>query len=663
MSGYLLGVDTGGTFTDFALYDGQRLRVHKRLSTPDAPERAILAGIAHLQVPLSELTVIHGSTVATNAALEGKGVKTAYITNRGFADTLTIGRQNRADLYDLQPPPRTPPVPASLCFETGGRQTVDGREIDPLTANDLERLRQQIQASGVEAVAINLLFSFLDDNNEKRIAAVMPKDVFVSRSSAVLPEYKEYERGITTWLNAWVGPVVQRYLTRLQTGLAGRPLAIMQSNGGTMSARHACEFAVHMLLSGPAGGLSAARYLANTSTDVATHGADPLRFITFDMGGTSTDVALYDDHLRLTNEGSIGPYPVGISMIDIHTIGAGGGSLAYVDEGGLLHVGPQSAGAEPGPACYQRGGTQATVTDANVVLGRIPRSAKLGGTVSLDIDSARRAVGLCAQSLGLDIEAAARGIIALANEHMQQALRLISVQRGFDPKTFTLLCFGGAGGLHVCELAQALGMSRAMVPAHGGVLSAFGMLTAPRARTLSRTHACILDDVDAGDIDKLFRELVDSGSASLATEGVDVDTLTINRRVDLRYRGQSYTLTLNWDAPSNLACAFHRTHEHRFGHRLDLPIELVTLRVTLLGPTPDIRFELSPTPSTQHAQTEHVVVTGEERPVPVYVRDNLIPQQTITGPAIFVDDVSTTYLTSGWSASIDQLRNLHLIRG
>ncbi|MDH3981126.1 MAG: hydantoinase/oxoprolinase family protein, partial [Gammaproteobacteria bacterium] len=377
-----LGVDTGGTFTDFVSFDGARLRVHKVLSTPDAPERAILQGIAELGLSTDGLQVIHGSTVATNAALERKGVRTAYITNRGMADVLTIGRQARRELYNLQPQPALPPVPRELCLEVGVRMGADGVHVAELTAADRSALLASIEQLRPEAVAINLLFSFLDDSDERSIESWLPDGMFVSRSSEVLPEYKEYERGIATWLNAWVGPRVAGYLERLDQALAPAPVAVMQSAGGTVRADLAGRKAVHLLLSGPAGGLMGARLIGQQ--------AGHTRLLTFDMGGTSTDVALIDGDIRLTSEGHIGPWPVAVPMVDMHTIGAGGGSIARLDSGGLLQVGPESAGAVPGPACYGQGGTQVTVTDANLVLGRLQPDAFLGGAMTLDAGAARR---------------------------------------------------------------------------------------------------------------------------------------------------------------------------------------------------------------------------------------------------------------------------------
>ncbi|HET8708428.1 MAG TPA: hydantoinase/oxoprolinase family protein, partial [Pseudomonadales bacterium] len=481
----ILGVDTGGTFTDFVLFSKHEIRIHKVLSTPSAPEQAILQGIRALGLdglPKGELWVVHGSTVATNAALEGKGARTAFVTNRGLKDILTIGRQARRELYNLTPMPDAPPVPADLCFETGGRLSAEGELLEPLTEADIESLLEALQQAKPEAVAICLLFSFLQPDQERRLRAALDADYFVSCSHEVLPDYGEYERGIATWLNASLGPVMRRYLMRLKEKLETVPVTIMQSSGGTLALEQAQSRAVNLMLSGPAGGLSGARFMGEI--------AGQHQLLTFDMGGTSTDVAVIDGEIRLTSEGRIGRWPVGVPMVDMVTIGAGGGSIAYIDAGGLLQVGPESAGASPGPACYGRGGSTATVTDANLVLGRIQPDFFLGGQMQLDVAAARQALAELGSALGLSTEAAAYGVIRLANEHMVRALRMISVERGYDLTGFALCSFGGAGGLHVCALADALGMSRALVPHYAGVLSAFGMGVAPRVRHLSASHKC-----------------------------------------------------------------------------------------------------------------------------------------------------------------------------
>jgi len=649
----LLGVDTGGTFTDFVLFDGQSLRLHKRLSTPQAPEQAILLGIQEMGLEPADLTIIHGSTVATNAALEGKGVRTAFITNRGHADMLSIGRQARRELYNLQPDAIAPPVPTELCLETGGRLSADGDVLEPLTEADLQQLQQQLQQLKPEAVAINLLFSFIDDRAEKAIEAMIADDIFVSRSSEILPEYKEYERGITTWLNAWVGPLVQDYLQRLRDNLPQTAIAVMQSSGGTIAADQAGRLAVHMLLSGPAGGLAGARFIGQLA------GYEQL--LSFDMGGTSTDVALIDGDLKLTNEGKIGPYPVAVPMVDMHTIGAGGGSIAYIDGGGLLQVGPESAGADPGPACYGRGGTQATVTDANLVLGRLLPDAFLGGKMKLDVGAANTAVGKLAKQLQIGIEETAAGIIHLANEHMSQALRVISIQRGIDPKGFTLMPFGGAGGLHVCALAEAQGMEQALVPIQGGVLSAFGMLVARRSRELSQTIATPLDQINSNELERQFQAQEKKAIAALASEGLNAAQVTLKRSLDLRYCGQAFSLNIPLQDLDMCHESFHQVHQQRYGHRLQQAIELVNIRLHAHGPANPLEIPTLTNKKT-YSSPKQTQLYGIAESVLILARDELSAGQQINGPALITETVATTFIDSGWQCRVDDYGNLLLCR-
>ncbi len=654
VSGCWLGIDTGGTFTDFVLFDGNALRIHKVLSTPQDPARSILQGIRELGISLSGLQVVHGSTVATNAVLERKGVRTAYITNQGLGDLLTIGRQARRELYNLQPEPLPPPVPRELCIEVAARIGADGERIASLDEHDRQTLLARLDALQPQAVAINLLFSFIDATDEELIGSWLPDSLFVSRSSAVLPEYREYERGIATWLNAWVGPLVAGYLQRLNRQLAPARVTVMQSAGGTVSAAVAGDMAVRLLLSGPAGGLMGARFIGQQ--------AGHAHLLTFDMGGTSTDVALIEGEIRLTSEGSIGPWPVAVPMVDMHTIGAGGGSIARVDAGGLLQVGPESAGAVPGPACYGQGGELATVTDANLVLGRLQPEAFLGGAMRLDVAAARRAVQQLADALGIAAEAAAGGIIALANEHMAQALRVISVQRGVDPGNHVLVSFGGAGGLHVCALADALGMRRALVPVQAGVLSALGMLVAPRARQLSRTLAGALAGFTAETLEQQLEALAEAGSAELQAEGVAAVEIHADFSLDLRYRGQSSALTLAWQGIAATEAAFHRDHEQRYGHRLGTPVELVNLRCNLRGAAPPISLPELPPASPGAVTPDRASVHGCLDGVPVWPRALLGAGMTFAGPALVTETVATTWLPAGWHCTVDAMGNLLLLR-
>ncbi|MGB0712196.1 MAG: hydantoinase/oxoprolinase family protein [Gammaproteobacteria bacterium] len=660
--GLVLGVDTGGTFTDFVLLTPDGLRIHKQLSTPDAPERAILEGVSHLLDERSGLHVVHGSTVATNAVLEGKEARTAYITNRGLTDVLTIGRQARADLYDLQPPARRPPVPAPLCFGTGGRLDAQGNSLEDLGEDELIELGRALQASAPDAVAINLLFSFLNPDGEERIArhlrARLGERVFICRSSEVLAEAREYERGMATWLNASTGPLLQGYLERLTRGLRPASVSVMRSSGDTMDGTEAGRHGVHMLLSGPAGGLRGALHLGRS--------AGHERLLTFDMGGTSTDVALLDGGINLTNEGHIGAYPVAVPQVDMHTIGAGGGSLASVDAGGMLQVGPESAGADPGPACYGKGGARPTVTDANLVLGRLLPECFLGGHMSLDGDAARSAVGTVADALDMSIEEAARGIVRIANEHMAHALRVISVQRGLDPSAYTLMSFGGAGGLHVCALAEALGMKRAIIPVHAGVLSALGMIAAPRGRGLSQGFSGILDTLDRAGLEAAFQALEREGTGALRSEGVPEAELKTRRLADLRYLGQSYSLTLPWPENTHvheIAEAFHKAHEARYGHRMDESCELVNIRVHARGPDPGLCLPRLPEGGPAGAAASQFTrVFGHDGDVPVYDRATLRGGDRMSGPALITETVSTSYIAPAWRVRVDHVGNLLLFQ-
>jgi N-methylhydantoinase A len=665
-SKFFLGIDAGGTFTDFCLVEvgsEVRVKIHKTLSTPAAPELAIIEGISELGLTdlleSDRLHITHGSTVATNAALEGKLAATAYITNRGFKDVLTLARQTRPSLYQLEFDPVPAPVPADLCLETGGRISANGEVLDELTDADLEHLVEELKGLDVSGAAINLLFSFVDSSHEERIYAAIKKsqpELFVSKSSSVLPVYKEYERGIATWLNSSLGPVVSGYLDRLQSYLGSTPLQIMQSSGETMSAGLAARSAANLLLSGPAGGLAALDYIGRQIGE--TH------FISFDMGGTSTDVALLEDGIEITSEGHVGRYPVGLPMVDMHTIGAGGGSIAFIDRGGVLKVGPESAGASPGPACYGKGGVAATVTDANVVLGRISAQTKLAGDLSLDHAAAVKSIEPLARELSLSVEATAAGIIRLANQHMATALRLISVNRGHDPKDFTLVCFGGAGGLHVCELADSMAMNNALVPVNSGVLSAFGMVIAARGRQFSRTLNLTLAADAEPTIKGAFSELSEHASNELAKELSDkaqAAQIVISQKAELRYLGQSFTLTVPYSSLQACQKAFTDLHYKRYGYSLDNPIQIVTLHVS-----PKIRTQAFDLPvidyCTERNEVDQVSVFGCDELADFWRREALPEGDEIMGPAIIAEYAATTFVAPGWSATHDRFGNLLMKR-
>ncbi|MZR62870.1 hydantoinase/oxoprolinase family protein [Alcanivorax sp. DP30] len=642
---FWLGVDTGGTFTDFVLLGRGEPRIHKVLSTPASPEQAILQGIRELQLDAAmaagELAIVHGTTVATNAALEEKGARTVFVTNHGVEDILRIGRQNRSELYNLTPSSRAGVLATLPCEGAHCRLDATGKEIQPLSDDHLSDLVARVISHGPESVAVCLLFAYLDGSQEQRIAdALQQAGLAVSTSHNIIPTRGEYERGMATWLNAWLSPKVAAYLERLQRATAPAPLAIMQSHGGTMAAHQAQELAVNLLLSGPAGGLAAAQRLGEQLNQP--------QLMTFDMGGTSTDVALLDGEIRLTQQGHIGPYPVAVPMVDMHTIGAGGGSLAYVDEAGLLHVGPQSAGADPGPACYGRGGQQVTVTDANVVLGRLQPDFALGGSLNLDVAAAEQAMAKLGDQLGIDTLQAAEGVLALANEHMTQALRVISIQKGHDPEDFALMSFGGAGGLHVCELADNLGMRRAIVPQRAGVLSAEGLVYAPRKRELLKALPDGLPDHACGEE---IQALKQQGLHELQAEGVAADQVRYHVFLDMCYRGQSSVLQIPWlDDANQREQAFHLAHEQRFGHRLGLPVQQVNLRVQCLAE------QRPPTPPALPDQVGHPLRTahlpGTKEQVGIYRREHLGNGQHLKGPALIAESVGTTWLAPGWGARV-----------
>ncbi|MCH2158087.1 MAG: hydantoinase/oxoprolinase family protein [Oleiphilaceae bacterium] len=641
-----LGVDAGGTFTDFVLIESDQMQTHKVLSTPSNPAKAIIQGILELGLEddllSGSLNIIHGSTVATNAALEGKGARTAYIANKGFKDVLSIGRQNRKELYNLKPVKTDPPVPPELCFEVDCRRDAQGNIITPLSDEAISQLVEDVKESGAEAIAINLLFSFLNSEEEQRIESALNKDFFVSRSSFVLPVYKEYERGIATWLNASLGPKVNNYLSMLQDKLKNNHVQIMQSSGGLLTLDEAKKRAVNLLLSGPAGGLSAVRLLGKSLNQT--------KILSFDMGGTSTDVSLMDGDFLLSSENSIADWPVAIPMLDMDTIGAGGGSIAWIDEAGMLHVGPESAGSNPGPACYGQDGDRATVTDANLILGHIPRSAKLGGSLSLDFDKAIQAIEKLAQQLSLSIEETAQGIVQLAEQQMSAALHNISVKQGHSPKDFSLCCFGGAGGMHVCSLAEKLNIKRAIIPRNSGVLSAFGMLTAAPMRNATHSYIHPYQDVSKETLADLF----DKMKAEIAEDSPELaQTGKIKQHLDLRYLGQSYTIEVPYSERS--VEEFEAAHEQRFGHRLNKKIELVNLKLSIEG-VPAINSLSKP----MHTSSSSTSLLNNE--IAVIERDHIQLGDIVTGPAIITEKISTTWIPKAWQCELDRFGNLLLSR-
>src|SRR2546426_5060601 len=580
MKNFRIGVDTGGTFTDFVVIRGGKIEIFKELSTPQHPEEAIMKGLARFERDAIK-EVIHGSTVATNALLERKGARTALLTTEGFEDVIVIGRQTRRELYNIFVTRPEPLVADGLRLGVRERVLYDGSVELPLDRDHLRGLIDRIRGQNVESVAVALLYSFANSAHEEQILReLLPLGIPVSLSSRVMPEYREYERTSTTVINAYLGPLMGRYLHQLQARLRTCPLRVMKSNGGAIQAEAAAAAPVRTIVSGPAGGVVGAFHVAQASGYPG--------IITFDMGGTSTDVSLCLDSIKVTHESHVDGLPVGIPMIDIHTVGAGGGSIAQLDPGGALKVGPESAGADPGPICYGKG-TQLTVTDANVILGRLLPRFFLGGAMPLLVDriepSARR---LDWARQWKSFEELAQGAVDVVNNNMEQAIRLISVERGYDPRDFTLFCFGGAGGLHAAHLAQALGMRRVIVPRFPGALSALGLLLADVRKDYSRT---VLINAEASDaqVKAVLADLHRRGMAELQAEGFKRSEIERIDFLDVRYRGQSYELTVPLD--TNFIEKFHKAHERRYGYaNRGREVELVNVRTTFLGRTAKPKF-------------------------------------------------------------------------
>ena len=649
----LLGIDTGGTFTDFILYKNGKFFTQKILSTPHAPEQAILQGLHELDVEYAELHLVHGTTVATNTLLEGKGARTAFITNRGCKDLLHIGRQTRDQLYSLCPQAPRKLIPTQLCFEVPGRVSADGHRLENIHVEDIAALQQQLNKEPVDAVAICMLFSFLNDADERALAEALENQYFVSRSSILLPEQREYERAVVTWLNSYLGPHTRQYLHDLQKAIESAHVHVMQSDATTLPVAAAGDQAVKLLLSGPAGGVVAA-------TTIAAQTSHP-KLLTLDMGGTSTDVALIDGEAAHTTEGKVAEFPLALPMLDIHTIGAGGGSIARVDHAGVLHVGPESAGASPGPACYGLGGDCATITDANVVLGRLPVSATWTSGLSLQKSVAEQCLQRLATQLHCTLLDAAQGIVDLANAHMAQALRVISIHRGYDPSAFCLFPFGGAGGLHMCAVAELLEMNQILVPAQPGILSAYGMLHAPIGQSASRSVCRDLQELSRVEIKSLLQGL--AGQAAEQLRRLKLHPHRFEYWLDLRYLGQSTVISVVWTADTDLASAFSRAHQARFGFQLDdHAIELVTARVWAFQDVPPVQLPaIAAGPPA--VPFDFVAVAGCSERTPVFQRGDLTSGQGIDGPAIVIEESATLYIDGGWSGRVEDKGHIYLRRG
>ena len=557
------------------------MTVHKVRSSPGDPSEAILLGLrelglrAGLDADVTHGSFTHGSTVATNAVLERKGARIGMVTTAGFEDVLAIGRQTRTELYNFMVLGPEPLVERGLIFGVKERLAADGSVLISLDGQEVDGLAARLKACGVESVAVCLLHSYANAEHEARIAEALREAGFtVSASHEVLPEYREYERWSTTAVNAYVAPLMERYLTRLEERLAGG-LRIMQSNGGSISAGRAKAEAVQTILSGPAAGVVGAQALGRAS------GFE--RILTFDMGGTSTDVSLVDGAIGTTMESLVGDLPVRLPVLDIHTVGAGGGSVVWVDEGGSLRVGPRSAGAQPGPACYGTG-DELTVTDGNLLLGRLDAEFFLGGRMRLDVGRAKGIAKEMAGRVGLSVQALAEGVVRIANANMERAIRVVSVQRGFDPREFALLAFGGAGGLHACELAESLEVGTVLIPEHSGVLSALGMLVADVRKDSSVSVLRATAEMSEAELAGRFAPLLARAKEELRGEGFSEPEIRLKTSLEMRYVGQAYEIAVPFER--GFEQAFHRMHERLYGYsNAARATEIVQLRVKASGRT------------------------------------------------------------------------------
>ena len=642
-----IGVDTGGTFTDFVRLDGRRLAVYKVRSTPEDPSRAIATGLQELAGGFTSLQVVHGSTVATNAVLERAGARVVLAATAGFEDVLRIGRQTRAELYNLFTPVPRPLVEPELTFGLTERLDASGRSLVPPDPHEIAALAASVKACGADVVAVCLLNAYANPAHEKDVAAGLRRHgLTVCASHEILPEYREFERWSTTVVNAYVAPLMDRYLGRLESVLAPRTLSVMQSNGGSISAASARRQPVRTILSGPAAGVVGARVVARA--------AGFRRAISFDMGGTSTDVSLIDDAIATTTEARIGEFPIRLPTIAIETVGAGGGSLAYRDAGGALRVGPRSAGAEPGPVCYGRGEVL-TVTDANLLLGRLMPEQFCGGRMTIDVDRTRRVARASAKRLGVSVERLAEGIVRIANANMERAIRVVSLERGYDPRGFALVAFGGAGGMHACEIAERLEIRTVVVPRYAGVLSALGTLMADVTKDYSTSVLQPTGDIPPSVLERAFRRLVDHARRDLRAEGFDARRQQLERWIDVRYAGQSYELTVPF--ASGFRKAFDRLHERRYGYADPArATEVVNVRVVASGITarPPLPFEppvrrLRPAPAAVRLGR----FGGRVHDVALHRWDDLRPGATAAGPAVITSGEATAVVPPAFTFRID----------
>ncbi len=650
-----IGVDTGGTFTDFVISDGKSLWIKKTPSTPHNPGEAVLEGLKeYLEF---HPTIIHGTTVATNAFLEKKTAKTALIVTEGFEHLLHIGRQNRLNLFSLKPEKPISLIPLSLSFGLRERTLFDGSIEKPIDKNALIKIGDLLKEKNVACVAVLFLHSYANPTNEK-IAGKTLRNMgfYVTTSHEILPEYREYERGVITALNSSLIPIIKNYLSQLRNKIGETKLFIMQSQGGFISPEIAMSKPVYTLLSGPAGGAIASTYMGKLI------GLE--RLIAFDMGGTSTDVSLIDKEFKITKESSLSGLPLRIPMIEIQTVGAGGGSIAVIDRGGAMKVGPESAGANPGPACYGISDFP-TVTDAFVVLGWMVPELFLGGKMKIFPDKSFKAIDQVAKDSNLTLHKAAEGIIRVASANMEKALRVVSIERGYDPRDFSLIAFGGAGGLCAVILAERLGIKKIIVPNFQGVFSALGMILSDSVKEFSWGVMRKVKEVKKLELEKKFKDLEREALELFKKEQIEEKRVVFLRSLDMRYEGQSYELNIPYK--KGFVDDFHRTHHLLYSHSYkDRDVEIVNLRVRGVGivdkvELPCFKPEKSLPEQALYGEKE-VWYKGEFLRAKIYLREKLISGNKIEGPAIISSYDGTTFIPDGYGCSVDGYLNLLISR-
>tara|TARA_B100001559_G_scaffold171453_1_gene143719 strand:+ start:29108 stop:31126 length:2019 start_codon:yes stop_codon:yes gene_type:complete len=660
----LVGIDIGGTFTDIILLQNEGITVTKVPSTPLDPSQAVINGLKELNITSGEF--VHGTTIATNALLEKTGALTALITTKGFEDVLEIGRQSRPDLYDFNVQKPEPLANQNMRYGLTERTDSNGIIIEDLDNDLLEQIISQIKDSAAESVAVSLLFSFLNPAHEQLILEKLKSQIpliYASISSEIVPEFREYERTSTVVINSYVGPKVSQYMDNL-TSKVEHPIRVMQSSGGSITSQLASKEPVRTILSGPAGGVVGAYRTAKQA------GIDQI--ISIDMGGTSTDVSICPNRIQETTQANISGYPISIPMIEIHTVGAGGGSIAAINAGGSLSVGPSSAGSDPGPACYGLG-NDITVTDANLILGRIQPDFFLGGTIQLDVEKARDSITRLATEINSSETDAALGIIKVVNANMERAIRSISLERGHDPRDFALLPFGGAGALHACELSNEIGISTVFIPPYPGVLSALGVAIADISKDYSRTVMITPGHQMLEQLETEYNGMESNARSDFKSESLNTANLIFNRYIDIRYVGQSYELLIPFPASnikdseelqSLITTDFETAHQQRFGYcDTSQNIEVVNVRLKAVLPsTTQIPEANSPKASIDSKPIDKRPIYFQTTSLmtPVYNRQNIQVNQKIKGPALITQFDTSIPVFPGWVAQKDQLNNLIL---